>query len=334
MALGIAPAGIRPNRLVADSGSFWQSNCMSTPNESSPPDLYRFDACGALLSTHLPMPRRSGKVRDVYDLGDSLMIVSSDRISAFDYILPSGIPNKGRLLTQMSRFWFSILPVRHHLLTTEIPETLSQKFDTSPLEGRTMIVEKADVVPFECVVRGYLEGSGLLEYQATGEICGNALPQGLKQCDALPEPIFTPATKAEEGHDENVSFDRMASDIGTELAEKLRDQSLRIYRVASEHAASKGLIIADTKFEFGRVDDELVLVDEVLTPDSSRFWNAASYAPGSAQPSFDKQFVREYLSQCGWDKQSDPPPLPAEVIERTAAKYTEAFERITGETFS
>ncbi|WP_146593211.1 phosphoribosylaminoimidazolesuccinocarboxamide synthase [Novipirellula galeiformis] len=307
---------------------------MSNLNESTDQGLYEFDPSGALLATHLPMDRRSGKVRDVYDLGDRLMIVSSDRISAFDYILPSGIPNKGRLLTQMSRFWFSILKGRHHLKSTEIPLELSQKFDTSPLEGRTMIVEKADVVPFECVVRGYLEGSGLQEYQATGEVCGNPLPEGLRQCDALPQPIFTPATKAEQGHDENVTFARMANDIGQPLAEKLREESLRIYREASEHAASKGLIIADTKFEFGIVAGEIVLVDEVLTPDSSRFWDAATYSPGAAQPSFDKQFVREYLSNCGWDKQSDPPALPAEVIERTAAKYNEAFQRITGETLA
>ncbi|TWU42876.1 phosphoribosylaminoimidazolesuccinocarboxamide synthase [Novipirellula artificiosorum] len=302
-----------------------------TANEPTD-DLYEFDASGALLKTHLPLPRRSGKVRDVYDLGDALMIVSSDRISAFDFILPSGIPGKGRLLTQMSRFWFSRLDVRHHLRSSDVPVRVSNQFDTAPLEGRIMIVEKAKVVPFECVVRGYLEGSGLREYEASGEVCGNKLPPGLRQCDRLPEAIFTPATKAEEGHDENVSIGRMIADVGSDLALELRRKSLEIYEQASQYAATRGLLIADTKFEFGIVNDELVLVDEVLTPDSSRFWDAASYSPGAAQPSFDKQFVREYLSTCGWDKQSNPPPLPPEVIEQTAAKYHEAFQRITGES--
>ncbi len=297
-------------------------------------DLYEFDVSGALLRTHLPLPQRSGKVRDVYNLGDELLIVSSDRISAFDYILPSGIPNKGRLLTQMSCFWFNQLNVRHHLRSTEVPENLKAEFDTEPLVGRVMVVEKARVVPFECVVRGYLEGSGLKEYQATGKVCGISLPLGLKQCDRLPEPIFTPATKAEEGHDENVTFDRMVADIGVDLAEKLRAASLSIYNQASSHALNQGVIIADTKFEFGIVGEDLILVDEVLTPDSSRFWDATSYAPGAAQLSFDKQFVREYLSDCGWDKNSAPPELPSEVIARTEDKYQEAFERITGKRFS
>ncbi len=295
--------------------------------------LYRFDDSGALLETHLPLPRRSGKVRDVYDLGSSLLIVSSDRISAFDFILPCGIPDKGRLLTAMSQFWFADLGVRNHLLSTEVPAELSAKFDTKPLRGRVMVTEKAQVIPFECVVRGYLEGSGLREYQQTGEICGNRLPPGLRQCDQLPVPIFTPATKAEQGHDENVSLDRMQQDLGSELAMRLREESLSIYRSAAAKAADRGIIIADTKFEFGMVGDQLVLIDEVLTPDSSRFWAADSYQPGKAQPSFDKQFVREWLSQCGWDKQSPPPPLPAKVIAQTAAKYKEAFTRITGDAF-
>ncbi|TWU43282.1 Phosphoribosylaminoimidazole-succinocarboxamide synthase [Novipirellula aureliae] len=305
------------------------------PKDDAP--LYEFDTPqssgqAALLKTNLPLPRRSGKVRDVYDLGSEVMIVSSDRISAFDFILPSGIPGKGRLLTKMSQFWFSKLNVRHHLKSVEIPKSLSDHFDTTPLEGRIMIVEKAKVIPFECVVRGYLEGGGLREYELTGEVCGNHLPTGLRQCDKLPEPIFTPATKAEEGeHDENVSLDRMITDLGSELAFKLRDESLRIYNEAADYAASKGILIADTKFEFGLVGDELVLVDEVLTPDSSRFWDAATYAPGIAQQSFDKQFVREYLSSCGWDKQSDPPPLPDAVIAQTAAKYQIALRRISGE---
>lgn len=299
--------------------------------------LYEFETPqspdrAALLRTHLPLPRRSGKVRDVYDLGNELMIVSSDRISAFDFILPTGIPGKGRLLTKMSQFWFSKLNVRHHLKSVEIPKSLSDQFDTEPLEGRIMIVEKAKVIPFECVVRGYLEGSGLREYERTGEVCGNRLPPGLRQCDKLPEPIFTPATKAEEGeHDENVSLDRMIADVGSELASKLRDESLRVYNEAADYAASQGILIADTKFEFGLVGDELVLVDEALTPDSSRFWDAATYLPGTAQQSFDKQFVREYLSACGWDKQSDPPALPDDVIAQTAEKYQEALRRISGE---
>ncbi|MCL4141217.1 UNVERIFIED_CONTAM: hypothetical protein GTU68_044490 [Idotea baltica] len=197
-----------------------------------------------------------------------------------------------------------------------------------------MVVEKAKVVPFECVVRGYLEGSGLKEYQSTGQICGNKLPDGLVQCDKLPEPIFTPATKAVEGHDENVSIGRMIADLGSELALQLREMSLQIYRTALQYAQTQGILIADTKFEFGIVDDQVILVDEVLTPDSSRFWAADSYQPGQAQPSFDKQFVREWLSQCGWDKQSDPPKLPADVIDQTAAKYAEAYERITGKAFA
>jgi phosphoribosylaminoimidazole-succinocarboxamide synthase len=307
---------------------------ISLMNSSTIAGLYRFDDAGALLETNLPLPRRSGKVRDVYDLGSRLLIVSSDRISAFDFILPSGIPDKGRLLTAMSQFWFTDLGVRHHLLSTEIPPDLCDKFDTAPLGGRVMVTEKAQVIPFECVVRGYLEGSGLREYQQTGEICGNRLPPGLRQCDQLPEPIFTPATKAEQGHDENVSIDCMVNELGGELAMRLRDASLSIYRAAAAKAADRGIIIADTKFEFGMVADELVLIDEVLTPDSSRFWAADSYQPGHAQPSFDKQFVREWLSQCGWDKKSAPPSLPAEVIAQTAAKYKEAFTRITGDAFT
>lgn len=300
-----------------------------TPNS----ELYEFDDAGALLSTHLPLPCRRGKVRDVYDLGDQLLIVSSDRISAFDFILPSGIPGKGKLLTGMSEFWFQLLSeqlgVKHHLLATEVPQSLAEQFDVEPLRGRVMVTQKAEVVPFECVARGYLEGSGLLEYQATGEVCGNKLPPGLKQCDKLPQPIFTPATKAEEGHDENVSIGRMIADLGSELALSLRKLSLQIYATACDYAADQGILIADTKFEFGLVDDQIILIDEVLTPDSSRFWAAANYQSGQAQASFDKQFVREWLSQCGWDKQSNPPVLPTEIIEQTRMKYQEAFDRIT-----
>ncbi|TWT52388.1 Phosphoribosylaminoimidazole-succinocarboxamide synthase [Rubripirellula amarantea] len=298
---------------------------------------YQFDSSGALLSTDLPLPRRSGKVRDVYDLGDELLIVSTDRISAFDFILPSGIPDKGRLLTSMSKFWFHLLDVRHHLISTDVPtkqlHAAAPELELSPLEGRVMVTKKAQVVPFECVVRGYLEGSGLREYQASGEICGNKLPPGLSQCDRLPQPIFTPATKAEEGHDENVTIGRMIADLGSERALDLRERSLQIYNAACEHAQSKGILIADTKFEFGMVGDDVTLIDEVLTPDSSRFWAADVYQPGKAQPSFDKQFVREWLSTCGWDKQSDPPELPAEIINKTRDKYREAYERISGDVF-
>jgi len=292
-------------------------------------DHYRFDDGGALLETNLPLPRRSGKVRDVYDLGDSLLIVSTDRISAFDFILPSGIPKKGELLTTMSAYWFEQLGVRHHLKSLDVPKSLEDQIDTGPLAARVMVTEKAEVIPFECVVRGYLEGSGLREYQQTGEVCGNKLPSGLAQCDQLPSPIFTPATKAEEGHDENVSIGRMIADLGSRLALQLRETSLQIYDKAQKHAAERGILIADTKFEFGKVGDELVLIDEVLTPDSSRFWAVDDYEPGRAQASFDKQYVREWLSDCGWDKQSDPPVLPPDVIAQTAAKYQEAYERLT-----
>ncbi len=308
-----------------------QSSIMPDANQTA---MYKIDEHGALLTTELPFPKRSGKVRDVYDLGEHFLIVSTDRISAFDYILPSGIPNKGRILTGMSRFWFDRLETSHHLVSTEVPMDLRDKFDTTPLVGRVMLAKKANVIPFECVVRGYLEGSGLKEYNATGEICGNQLPAGLVQCDRLPTPIFTPATKAEEGHDENVSIDRMVDELGSEMALRLRDRSLQIYNAASEYAASRGIIIADTKFEFGMVGDQLTLIDEVLTPDSSRFWAADSYQPGNAQPSFDKQFVREWLSGCGWDKQSDPPPLPDDIVRQTAEKYADAFHRITGATFA
>ncbi|MCD0461188.1 phosphoribosylaminoimidazolesuccinocarboxamide synthase [Roseiconus lacunae] len=296
----------------------------------STPAPYQFDDSGALLDTQLPLPRRSGKVRDVYELGDQLLVVSTDRISAFDYILPCGIPDKGKLLTQMSVFWFDHLDVNHHLLSTEVPQVLADQIDVQPLEGRVMVVRRADVVPFECVARGYLEGSGWKEYQATQAVCGNRLPGGLRQCDALPESIFTPATKADEGHDENVSIGRMIADVGSDLALHLRDETLRLYRQAAEHAKSCGIIIADTKFEFGRVADEdtPLLIDEVLTPDSSRFWDAASYEPGHSQPSFDKQFVREWLMNSDWDRNSPPPSLPPIIVEQTAAKYQEAFDRL------
>lgn len=311
---------------------------------------YRFDSTGALLETHLPLPRRQGKVRDVYDLGEYLLIVSTDRISAFDYILPSGIPGKGNLLTAMSRFWFDQIDagnigqqesLSHHLVSDQIPPAIVELVDSgrlsdsNPLHGRIMVARQAEVVPFECVVRGYLEGSGWRAYQDSGEICGVKLPGGLQQCDRLPEPIFTPATKAEEGHDENVSFEFMARAIGDDLADQLRRMSLAIYHDAANLAAERGILIADTKFEFGIVRDSktpsgrLILIDEVLTPDSSRFWAADEYEPGRSQRSFDKQFVREWLQESDWDRNSEPPELPQEIVEKTAARYREGFDRLT-----
>lgn len=280
-------------------------------------------------------PLRRGKVRDVYDLGDRLLFVASDRISAFDWVLPNGIPDKGRVLTQLSRFWFERLPVRHHLLTTDLsgvpfpPET-----DQALYDGRAMVVRKVRIFPIECVVRGYLSGSGWKEYRQSSTVCGITLPQGLRESEQLPEPIFTPATKAESGHDENISFDTMCGHIGRETAEELRRLSLKVYEFAREHARRVGIILADTKFEFGEVDGDIVLADEVLTPDSSRFWVAAEHEPGRAQASFDKQFVRDWLETTGWDKNSPPPALPADVITKTRDKYIDAFERLSGERFA
>lgn len=287
-----------------------------------------------ITETHLGFPKRQGKVRDVYDLGDALLIVSTDRISAFDWVLPGGIPNKGRVLTTLSQFWFNRLPVEHHLLSMEVPDHPKiSAADRAMLAGRSMVVRKAEVVPFECVVRGYLEGSGWVEYQRSRKVCGVSLPADLKQCDRLPEPIFTPATKAESGHDENVSFEFMADSIGYETAAKLRDLSLEVYRQAATYAATRGLIIADTKFEWGWFEDRLILIDEVLTPDSSRFWPADLYEPGKSQPSFDKQFVRQWLLSSGWDRNSPPPELPKDVVEQTADKYIEAYEKLSGASF-
>lgn len=299
--------------------------------------MLEFDSNGALIRTELPFPVRRGKVRDVYDLGDSLLIVATDRISAFDFILPSGIPGKGRLLTSMSVHWFDLMEkssiVPHHLIGTVVPEVVFSKAsdaDLSDLDGRVMLSRKAEVIPFECVVRGYLEGSGWREYQATQAVCGVGLPAGLRQCSRLDSPIFTPATKADEGHDENVSFDVMANALGDSLATQLRELSLRIYREAAGVAAQRGILIADTKFEFGQHDGEVLLIDEVLTPDSSRFWAADEYEAGHSQRSFDKQFVREFLQESDWDRNSPPPPLPAEIVEQTLARYQEGYDRITG----
>ena len=293
-------------------------------------ELFEIDANGALLKTQLDLPRQSGKVRDVYDLGDSLLIVSTDRISAFDWILPNGIPEKGRILTSMSNFWFDYLSVQNHLLDTEVPScVVASAEDRAVLDGRVMVVRKAEVVPFECVIRGYLEGSGWAEYQASGAVCGVELPSGLLQASKLPAAIFTPATKAESGHDENVSEGTMADAVGADITLRLKELSLDVYNSAASYAANKGIIIADTKFEWGIVDGEVILVDEVLTPDSSRFWPAAEYEPGRAQASFDKQFVREWLAKTDWDRNSPPPQLPEEIVEKTAEKYREALNTLT-----
>lgn len=280
--------------------------------------------------------RNRGKVRDLYDLGEALLIVASDRISAFDVIMPNGIPEKGKILTALSIFWFDLLKsvVQNHLISTEVddypPEARAHR---EVLEGRSMLVKKARVFPIECVVRGYLAGSGWKEYRESGKVCGVALPSGLKQSDRLPEPIFTPATKAETGHDENISFEKSAEIIGEEAAEKLKELSLAIYLRASEHALSRGVILADTKFEFGLIDGEITLVDEVLTPDSSRFWLKSEYQPGRSQNAFDKQYLRDYLETLDWDKTPPGPHLPDRVVEGTRGKYMEAYRLITGEVW-
>ncbi|MEM9352784.1 MAG: phosphoribosylaminoimidazolesuccinocarboxamide synthase [Planctomycetota bacterium] len=289
-----------------------------------------------VLETQLPgVPVRRGKVRDVYDLGDRLLLVSTDRISAFDWVLPTGIPEKGRVLTQLSNFWFDVLDEPNHLIATEVAaDNLPEGVDLALLAGRSTVVRKTEVVPVECVVRGYLAGSGWKEYQQSQSVCGVPLPAGLTESAELPEPIFTPATKAEQGdHDENIRFEQMVEAVGRETAEELRRRSIAIYRRGAEHARQKGILLADTKFEFGRVDGELILIDEVMTPDSSRFWPADDYEPGRPQRSFDKQYVRDWLSGSGWDKNSPPPALPAEVVAQTRAKYVDAYERITGLPF-
>ncbi len=288
----------------------------------------------ACLSTDLPFPVRRGKVRDVYDLGEKLLLVSSDRISAFDWVMPNGIPDKGRVLTRLSEYWFGQLGVENHFLTSNVDEMgLPTSIDLAPLHGRTVLVKKCQIVPIECVARGYLEGSGWKEYQQSGKVCGIALPPGLQRASKLPEPIFTPATKAESGHDENISFEEMVRIVGEELSSTLRERTLAVYQRGCDLATQRGIIIADTKFEFGHDGRGLILAVEVLTPVSSRFWPADSYTVGSAQPSFDKQFVRDYLETTTWDKNSPPPVLPNEVVEKTRAKYVEAFERITGQRF-
>jgi phosphoribosylaminoimidazole-succinocarboxamide synthase len=273
-------------------------------------------------------------VRDIYDLGDRLLLVSTDRLSAFDWVLPTGIPDKGRLLTQIAAFWFGQLGEPNHLITTDVDRMdLPPGTDRRLLAGRSTLCRKTEVVPIECVVRGYLAGSGWQEYQRSGTVCGVRLPVGLTESARLPEPMFTPSTKAAAGHDENISFARMVELVGGELARELRDRSLDIFRRGAEFARQRGILIADTKFEWGRIDGRIILIDEVLTPDSSRFWPADHYAPGRSQPSFDKQFVRDWLSASGWDKNSPPPALPDEIVVKTRAKYVEAFERLTGRKF-
>jgi len=289
-----------------------------------------------LLQTDFPelQLHASGKVRDVYRLNEGqLLFVATDRISAFDYVLATGIPHKGRVLTQISLFWFEFLKdiVPNHLITAEVeryPQAVQKYADQ--LRGRSMMVVRGDMYPVECVVRGYLSGSGWKEYQQTGKVCGIALPEGLKESDQLPEPIFTPATKATTGHDINISFEEMCRMVDPEQSRQLRDISLRLYRTASDHARKHGIIIADTKFEFGRTPAGITLADEVLTPDSSRFWPADRYEPGRAQDSYDKQYVRDYLEEIRWNKQPPAPALPAEVATRTSQKYLEAYHQLTG----
>jgi phosphoribosylaminoimidazole-succinocarboxamide synthase len=280
-----------------------------------------------VLETHLPDLKliARGKVRDIYEDGDRLLIVATDRISAFDYILATGIPDKGRVLTQMTLFWLDFLRdvVPNHYLSSDVP---------AGLEGRAMWVRRAEMFQVECVARGYISGSGWKDYQRTGAVCGIPLPANLRESDALPEPIFTPATKAQSGHDENISFETMVSLVGQELSERLRDLTLSIYKRAADYARTRGIIIADTKFEFGLIDGKIILADEVLTPDSSRFWPLESYQPGGAQPSYDKQYVRDYLESIHWNKQPPAPALPDDVAQRTSEKYREAYRELTGKS--
>ena len=289
------------------------------------------------LVTKLHLPNlplfKEGKVRSVYDLGESLLLVASDRISAFDHILPTGIPQKGAVLTQLSAFWFDYLNevVENHIISTDIkqmPEIVQQYRDT--LDGRTMWVKKTDLIPIECVVRGYIIGSGWMDYQNTGQVCGISLPDNLQLADQLESPLFTPAYKADMGgHDENISFSKMCDLIGQDTAHSLRDISIKLYQLGRDYAATKGIILADTKFEFGLLDDRIILIDEVLTPDSSRYWSASDYTTGVSPSSYDKQIVRDYLAST-WDKVPPAPELPEHIIEKTSQKYLEVFERLTG----
>jgi phosphoribosylaminoimidazole-succinocarboxamide synthase len=281
--------------------------------------------------THVELPGfkklSEGKVRTMFDLGQELLIVTTDRISAFDVVLPNGIPDKGRVLNSLSKFWFERLGVEHHMISTDLPTELN-KFEF--LQGRSMIVKKARIFPIECVARGYILGSGWKDYQVTGSVCGNKLPQGLTLAEKLPRPIFTPATKETSGHDINIDFEETCRRIGEATATRLRDITLSVYQKAHDYALSRGIILADTKFEFGLVGETITLCDEVLTPDSSRFWPAKEYKPGTNPPSFDKQFVRDYLESIKWDKKPPAPQLPADVLQKTADKYREAYRLITG----
>jgi phosphoribosylaminoimidazole-succinocarboxamide synthase len=291
----------------------------------------------AITKTEIPgVPCKRGKVRDVYDLGDRLVIVTTDRISAFDWVLGEGIPDKGKILNQMTLFWMNLLKVENHLLSTD-PNEMGPAFSSLEpmLRGRAILVKKTEVVPIECVVRGWLAGSGWKEYQSSGTVCGIKLPSGLKQSSKLPEPIFTPATKAETGHDENISFSQMVERVGAETANTLRDRSIDVYSRAAAFAHEKGIILADTKFEWGKLKSgEIILIDEVLTPDSSRFWDEKSHALGISPPSFDKQFIRDWLESTTWDKNSPPPAIPQSIIEQTRLRYLEAFKALTGKSFA
>jgi phosphoribosylaminoimidazole-succinocarboxamide synthase len=289
----------------------------------------------AIMQTNMPGVKLHGrgKVRDIYDLGDHFLIVATDRLSAFDVVLPTPIPDKGKVLTQMSAFWFDHFKpfVPNHVVSTDVrdyPANLRQFSDQ--LEGRSMLVRKAKVFPVECVARGFLTGSGLKDYRKTGKVCGIALPAGLRDSDRLPQPLFTPATKAETGHDENISEDEAGRIVGADAIKRLKELTLSIYSRAVDFASTRGIIICDTKFEFGVIDGQITIVDEMLTPDSSRFWPASEYSPGKPQPSFDKQFVRDYLERIGWNKQPPAPELPAEIVEATSAKYREALRILTG----
>ena len=292
-----------------------------------------------LLETNLPGVKlfSRGKVRDVYELGDRLLVVATDRLSAFDVVMREGIPDKGRVLTQLSCFWFNLIQdeFRHHFISANVADYPAELHPfADQLEGRSMLVEKAKTFPIECVVRGYLVGSGWKEYRAHGSVCGIKLPAGLQEASRLETPIFTPSTKAEVGHDENITWEDTVARIGNAAAGKLRDLSLKLYSKGREFAEGRGIIIADTKFEWGLKNDQIILIDEVLTPDSSRFWPQHEYAPGKSQPSFDKQFVRDYLESLQWNKQPPPPPLPLEVVEKTSEKYREAYRLLTGSSLS
>ena len=291
----------------------------------------------ALLQSTLPFPVRRGKVRDVYDVGEALLIVATDRISAFDCIMPNGIPGKGKILTAISLFWFEKFgEFENHLISTNVSEYPRElREHREQIEGRSMLVKKASVIPIECVARGYITGSGWKEYQQTQTVCGIHLPQGLKQCDKLPAPIFTPATKEESGHDINISYDQTIARIGAGKADDLRERTLRLYTLAADYARTRGIIIADTKFEFGTLpDSRIILIDEILTPDSSRFWPADQYEPGHDQASFDKQYVRNWLETQAWDKTPPAPRLPEDVVEGTRKRYLEAYEKLTGKRAS